>query len=316
MNDEPYLLWEWELKKRNLEFLNGIDSEHFNFLLDLFASAQDTKRASVGARTTLHHSLETLFSLLGAMLQSPSCVYGWLSRCSTPLLRDVVRRIDRKDEGLFRVWRISAPSWHELASLVFRHYASGTEKQATTTKQFGELWARLAHDFANEDHIDEYNSIKHGFRVKRGGFTLRVGPEREKGLPASQADLTTIGSSEYGCSFFRISRLGSDGSRNLRSSRVSLNWHIEKDLLLIQLVAMSIHNVVSALQIINGIPAETVRFVRPEDDEAFERPWRLASGVFQATIDFKINEELIPHTTRHDLVTRMIETMTRMTESK
>ena len=52
------------LETRNAEVLNGIDPEYLTFLLEGFASAEDAKRASVAVRTTLHHSLETLFSLL------------------------------------------------------------------------------------------------------------------------------------------------------------------------------------------------------------------------------------------------------------
>jgi hypothetical protein len=312
VNDEPYLFWEWDLKKRNVEFLNGIDPEYFTFLIEGFESAEDVKRASVGVRTTLHHSLETLFSLLGALLQSPSCVYGWLSRCSTPSLREVTRRIAANDKSLFRVWRISAPSWEELATLVFRNYESGTEKQERTMKLFAVLWARLAHEFLNEDHIDEYNSIKHGFRVRPGGFTLRMAPEREKGQPAKEEDMQTLGSSEYGCTFLRVTRLGAEGSRSLRSRSVSMNWNLEKDLLLTQLAAMSIQSAVSSLRIFNGVSPEKVRFERPENDADFDRPWSVARGVLRSSFDFRIDEQSIPHVTKQDLIKEMTETMDQL----
>ncbi len=308
VNDEPYLLWDWDLKKRNEEFLSGVDPEYFTFLLEGFESAKDVKRASVALRTTLHHSLETLFSLLGALLQSPSCVYGWLSRCSTPSLREVTRRIAAEDKSLFRVWEISTPSWEALATLVFRNYESGTEKQERTVKSFSVLWSRLAQEFLNDDHVDEYNSIKHGLRVRPGGFTLRMAPEREKGQPPREEDMRTLGSSEYGCTFLRVTKLGAE-SRSLRSRSVSMNWNFERDLLLAQLVAMSIQNAVSALRVLNGVSAETVRFVRLKDDAEFDRPWTLARGVFRASFDFEIDIEAVPQVTRQDLLEKMAETM-------
>jgi hypothetical protein len=314
VNEEPYLLWEWDLKKRNIDFLNGIDPEYFTFLMETFESAEDLKRASVAVRTTLHHSLETLFSLLGALLQSPSCVYGWLSRCPSPQLREVVRRIGANDTDLFRVWRVPAPSWDELARLVFRSYESGTEKQEKTAKLFAVLWARLAHEFLNEDYMDEYNSIKHGFRVRPGGFTLKMAPEREKGKPANEEDMQTLGSSEYGCTFLRVTRLGAEGSRSLRARSVSMNWHYEKDLLLAQLAAMSIQNVLTSLRIFNGVAPEKCRFERPENDSDFDRPWGLARGVFRSSFDFTINEASIPHVTRQHLVEDMARTMDKIKE--
>jgi len=182
-------------------------------------------------------------------------------------------------------------------------------------KLFAVLWARLAHEFVNEDHIDEYNSIKHGFRVRAGGFTLRMAPEREKGQPAKEEDMQTLGSSEYGCTFLRVTRLGAEGSRNLRSRSVSMNWHFEKDLLLTQLAAMSIQNAVSSLRIFNGVPPERVRFERPENDEDFDRPWGLARGVFRSRFDFNINEESIPHITRQDLLEDMAKIMDKVKDS-
>jgi len=35
VNDEPYCIWEVDLEKRNLEFIEGIDVDYFEYLLNL-----------------------------------------------------------------------------------------------------------------------------------------------------------------------------------------------------------------------------------------------------------------------------------------
>lgn len=76
VNKEPYCIWEVDIKERNKEFLNGIDPEYFYYLAELHAGADDEKRAAIALRSTLHHAMETMFSLLGAYIQAPDCAYA------------------------------------------------------------------------------------------------------------------------------------------------------------------------------------------------------------------------------------------------
>lgn len=67
---------------------------------------------------------------------------------------------------------------------------------------FSTLWYRFAGDYLNENLIAEYNSLKHGFRINPGGFKLMVGPESTPGVAAPAERMTSLGSSEFGSSFF------------------------------------------------------------------------------------------------------------------
>ncbi len=66
VNQEPYCIWEIDVQERNKEFLNGIDTDFFDYIVELHLNADDEKRASIALRSTLHHAMETMFSLLGA----------------------------------------------------------------------------------------------------------------------------------------------------------------------------------------------------------------------------------------------------------
>lgn len=115
-----------------------------------------------------------------------------------------------------------------------------------------------------------------------------------------------IGHSEYGASFFKLESIGSEKkNRSLRSRRISLNWKIEKITLLIQLISMSINNVISALKFVNGYSPASLKFTRPTEDEDFEKPWLYSPGVISFNMDFTIDKSSVVPTTRKGLLERL-----------
>ncbi len=101
VNDEPYCIWEVDLEKRNLEFIEGIDVDYFEYLLNLHLNAEDEKRAAIALRITLHHAVETFFSLLGAYIQAPDCAYAWVAKCHTEELRSLIKKVVDGDQKTF-----------------------------------------------------------------------------------------------------------------------------------------------------------------------------------------------------------------------
>lgn len=289
-----------------MEFLEGIDTEYFDYIIKVHLGAEDEKRSSIALRTTLHHAMETFFSLLGAYIQAPNCAYAWIEKCSNKGLRDFIGKIEKSNNSLFTKLNIEKVSWENVAKSVFHRYMPGTEKNDKTQKLFALLWQRLAHEYMDQNYIDEYNSLKHGFRVRSGGFALSVGAEHEYGVPPPQNEMQLVGKSDFGTTFFKVEPIGKrEGNRSIRSRRVSINWKIEKVVLLTQLVSMSINNVVSALKIANDAKAETCRFLRPKDDEDFEKPWGYSPGVTNCSMDFVINEEEVIFVTKNELFAKL-----------
>lgn len=43
VNDEPYCVWEHDLKGRNKDFLESIDVEYFDYVLNTNLTAEDEK---------------------------------------------------------------------------------------------------------------------------------------------------------------------------------------------------------------------------------------------------------------------------------
>lgn len=308
VNQEPYCIWEIDLSQRNREFLDGIDVEYFDYAIKVHLDASDEKRAAVAMRLVLHHATETLFSLLGAYIQATDCAYAWIAKCSNRELREFVAAVGSYENKLFTKLNIQSVSWSNVSESIFRQYMPGTERRKDTVRLFASLWHRLANEYLDQNHVDEYNSLKHGFRVRPGGFSLMVGTEHEYGVPPPADEMKLVGKSEYGTSFLRVETIGGrKASRSLHSRNVSINWEIEKVALLAQLASASINNVISAIKIANDAEAGTCKFVRPQNDEDFERPWQYSPGVTVINMDFVINENDIVVVSKDELLERLKE---------
>jgi hypothetical protein len=303
VNEEPYCIWEVDLAKRNTEFIEGIDVDYFEYLLNLHLDSEDKKRASIALKTTLHHAIETFFSLLGAYIQAPDCAYAWVAKCSNTNLRSLIKKVADRDSSLFKRLNIEDISWETLAELIFQRYMPNTERAEITKKSFAKFWSRLAHEFLDDKNIDEYNSLKHGFRVRSGGFSLAIGKQPKKGVEAPKEEMASLGGSEHGTTFIRLEPIGKiKNNRSFRSRKLSLNWKLEKVILQLQLVSASIVNIVSALKIANGIKASECKFSIPEKREDYEKPWSFSPGVISASFDFVIDETEVEPTTKKQLI--------------
>ncbi len=306
VNDEPYCLWEVDLAARTRAFLDGIDPDYFDYVLQAHTNTEDEKRALVAIRLSLHHATETMFSLLGSFVQAPDCPYAWIAKCSNPELRKFAERVSREDASLITKLSIPSISWTSVAGAVFATYQPGTARQKDTIGCFARFWRALTGELVNQAHVDEYNALKHGFRARPGGFALAVGVEPAYGVPPSDSEMKTLGQSAFGATFLKIESLGSaKGTPHIRSRETSVNWSLERVVLLHQLVYMSVNNVVTALKVVNNYAPSTCRFLRPENDLDFEQPWTHSPGVTSINFDYVLDERLLPSLTKAQLLSKL-----------
>lgn len=306
VNDEPYCLWEVDPERRVRSFLDGLDVDFFEYTLQTHLQTEDEKRALVAIRLSLHHATETMFSLLGAFVQAPDCPYAWIAKCSNGELREFTERVNRSDPLLISKLNIPLVNWHSIGSAVFATYQPGTERQTNTVECFANLWAALTEELNKPAYVDEYRALKHGFRIRPGGFTLVAGVEHEYGIPPPAAEMKTIGKSAFGATFLKIEPLGSaKGTRHIRSRQTSVNWSLERIILLHQLVHMSINNVVSALKVVNQYKPSECRFLRPENDSDFTEPWKYSSGVTSMNFDHELDDDLLPSLNKAELLAKL-----------
>lgn len=198
VENEPYCLWSYQsITERTLRFLYNINPSYFEYQADTNLKKLNTKKyeqqAALAIRTAYSHGLETLFSLLCAAVQSPHCVPGWLLLCSNTQLYRLVEKIDSRQQ-VYSLLNPDRLNWQKLSLEIHKPLILKDKKEEKSIKKhFGELWSRWAADFLGETFRKEYNSIKHGFRVTAGGFSLSIGGEITPGVHPPQENMQLIG---------------------------------------------------------------------------------------------------------------------------
>jgi hypothetical protein len=308
VNETPYCFWDLDVRGKNLEFINKIDSKYFEHVADVHGElleAEQKQYAAATLRIAYSQGLETLFALLCAVVQAPDCIIGWFLKYRNTELFDLVRKIS-EGQVIYSKLRCHAVDWSVIADLVFSQFSTGedeTDKRIRTN--FARLWSYFASDFLNEKFELEYNSIKHGSRAKMGGFYLAVGLEDVPGVPAPPERMQTIANSVFGSSFFVSERL--HDSRNFTVSHQGLNWIPENYVDALHLISASIHNVVAFLRIFHGVPLSEVPFAWYDDDETYELPWSRSPGSTGLRRNAQITEKAVRPLTKADILSAYTE---------
>lgn len=274
VNKEPYCIWEADLLEKNQTFLKSIDVDYFDYMLSCHQAGDDDKRAAIALRSAMYHAMETMYSLIGAYVQGPLCAYAWIAKCSNVELRTFVKSVSKQESNIPSVLKLSALNWQNIALAIFDQATGDQDKNEHTASFYAKFWKRVSSEFLDQDCIDENNSIKHGFRVKSGGFRMNVRIQEQPNVQPVKGRVHAFAGSDYGTSFHRVLQANSiKGNRSLISEEKSLNWKLENVVAMIELMSASITNIVSALKIANNIPADECRFLHIESEKETEKPW-------------------------------------------
>lgn len=274
--DRGFCCWGSALDQASLEFLRSLDPLYFSFQAELLRPAldgPDHQRAAIALRNCYFHSIETLFTLVAVALQAPDCIPAYIPLLRPDELRTVIERFHRGIPFL-RKLHLEAATWNALASAV--HAPIGAAG-VTAAPRFARAWARLASDFLEPQLRAEYNSLKHGFRVATGGYTLRIGLERSFGVPGPPEGLRTVANSVYGSSFTTVEPLPgvqNPKRRNILLRRNHLNWQPASLIAALHIAAASAQNLISFLRIAHGEDSSAVQFALPTPDSLYDEPWR------------------------------------------
>jgi len=283
VDNKPYCLWsDKSIKEYIFEFLDNIDPTYFVYQANTNLKKLNYKKykqhAALAIRTAYSHGLETLFSLLCASIQAPNCVPGWLLLCSNAQLCSIVNKINSREQ-VNTLFKQHPSDWRKISLAIHAPLIlEDKEKEKSIKNRFGELWSRWASDFLSETFSKEYNSIKHGFRVRPGGFSLAMGIEEIPGVHAPQENMRLMGKSEFGSSFLDYIKIG-EIKHHIQLRRNSRNWDPEDMALGLHLISISISNIVSFLKVLNGVDATKVKFNWPRDTETFREPWKRTSSL-------------------------------------
>lgn len=304
INETPYACWDWELQKKNLEFLESIDPDYFSYIVKINSEnleGDDKQKAAISLRLAYSHGLETFFALICSLIQAPYCTIGWMLNYRTSELVNIVRKITSRTPVLSR-FRETPVTWQLLATLIHGNLGSTTGKSEWIKKGFEKLWLQFAKDFTDENFSFEYNSLKHGLRARFGGFHLYVGHEDTPGVLAPPEKMMCLCSSEFGTSYYCRENFIPKNKVNFRPRRHSRNWsplNLANGLLLL---SMSIENTLSFLRILNGAPPEKCKFSNPITEDQFELPWKESLGADNLNLDFDIEKSQVTPLSKQDII--------------
>lgn len=320
VNDEPYSLWDQDPVRRTKEFLDSIDPGFFSYLAEAHAenleSAEHKRRVATASRMAYLHGLETFMTLVGAAVQAPQAPYAWVALAQTHLLRGVVERINTGDATLHTELTEWDRTWAGLAGRVFA-YSGQANGWPETAESFGRAWRLLAGEFLDQNNQDEYNSLKHGFRIRSSGVRIAFGLEHQYGVAPPPEEMKSLGGSDSGSTFYVIERVGPDaqGNRSKRSRRRTVNWTPETMIRGLQVIDVSIRNIVTFLRIVHGTPPGTVQFMRLEGIDDLAALLKDSVGIRTATFDVDLDESQIPVTTKTELLEELARTFKKSDDS-
>jgi len=284
--DTAWCCWEFDHRARTLEYLDGFDPAYFSTMAEILGAelgGSHAHAASVTLRMLYIQASETLLGLLGATLQAPHAVAAWIAACRAQDLDALTRMLLDERPMLTQAGR-KRVSFVELSEHVHQFSWSNETGDASTAARFGRFWRRLAADYLDERVRAEYNALKHGHRVRSGGFSLAIGLEEVPGVPAPADAMRSLGGSEFGTTFFKAERVGVS-KHHIRTRRTSVNWSARAVANRLLLTAMSLVNVVGALRCQLGIEPSTVLFQRPVEADVFNEVWIDSVGVRHSNMD-------------------------------
>lgn len=293
VDKKPYACWDWELKEKNLEFLEGIDATYYNYIADAHSEhidKDDKHRAALSLRLSYSQGLETLFSLICSAVQAPHCSIGWLLKYQNTDLSNVVENIHNR-KRMYTRFKENNIGWEIFSKAVHSYFNYDKEKITWIQDGFSKLWRKFAYDFLDKKFSQEYNSAKHGLRTRLGGFNLSIGEEEGRGTPAPPGKMCSLGGSEFGTSYFVIEKIVGDKNINFRPRRQLRNWQPENLIFGLHLISMSINNVISFLKILNGVSGDKCIFKNPDSKDKFDLPWKKSVGVFNVNMDTVIGRD-------------------------
>lgn len=303
VNEKPFACWDWNLKQKNLDFLNGIDTEYFKYIAETHGNNLNNKnkhRAALALRIAYTQALEVFFALIGSMIQAPNCIVGWMLSYTNSDLRMVINNIN-KQKTIYSKFNWDIIEWVKLAEFVHSFIPADLQKNWIPSK-VGALWSRFSKEFLDKKNILEYNSAKHGLRTSLGGFVFSIGVEKEPGKPAPIENMKSIGGSEFGTSFFYREFIFNNNKVNFSPKNQSLNWNPENLANGLFLISLSINNVISALKIANGVDPKTCQFLVPDTEESLELPWKHVIGATAFNFNVEINPKLVRPITKEDIL--------------
>jgi hypothetical protein len=306
VGEKLHCFWDCNIPALNLEFLNSIDHEYFNYLADIHSGSltgPHKLRAAIALRTAYFHGLETLFSLIFAGLHALPVIPAWILKCRTEELRNLVGMVNSNQQAPNVRIRFEEYSWKSISAFFNGTALIGNAEQDKAVEDFGKLWQLFADDYADSFSVDAYNSFKHGFRVRLGGMKISFQPVKSSENPDPPKDYQELGNSEFGVTFYVADKIkeapDQKPDQHFRIKDCHVNCYPEYTAESLRLISVSIHNVVSCLKKLSG--GEKAAGLVPGSGDWFNELCRKRTGLNNLIAETEIHETNITRFDKKEL---------------
>ena len=279
IDDKPSLFWDRDHRQTQLRFLGGIDPEYFAYLGSLHREqleGPEGAHAAIALRVSYSHGLEALFAMIGASLQAPKCPAAWLTKYTNSSLAKLISKID-KWQDFPAVVQVRG-GWEGVAQALVPW--RGTDDRFDELRLASEeLWSMLARDFLDQALTDEYNGLKHGFRVAPGEWHLNIAVEQSPGVLGASPTWHPLAHNKYGSTFFRPVEL-----RKLQwqFEEQSVGWDPFALAFRLELIGASMHNILELLRSASGSEEGSLKlFTREQVADAREERFNPSNARLQ-----------------------------------
>ena len=263
--DTPYCVWDGlqYLKHMNKYFFRSLERNYYSFILDVAkTSNNDTETESnILLRQTYHHAIETLFSIIFGYLQAPHAIPAWIYRSTRSDLDLCVKDLSTGNKLPYLAKPMQTEGWGGFCETIFKNADAEFLYSLTETLE------AIAKDFQDPILRNEYNSIKHGFRISGDPMKLQIATTAE----ANAGDYVDLIAPKNGSSFMAVSPIVDIEGRaqknpNFTFAMNSTGWDIEHTSIQLNKIALVIENLRRALPVLIEGHQQSIELLRLDAD--------------------------------------------------
>jgi len=252
VNKRPFRVWP--TVHRDQDLILGLRPDlHLRLAKDLVKSLEDEDNghAVLGLRLLYGLSLEAFFALLFATLQAPEAPSAWLLLYRNEDLEELIERFQAGNDLPSRFVCPEPGSWEALALMLLPISLVESDNHRSRAKRLGSLWGEWAAEVLNEDMKAEFNSLKHGARIRSAAPFLSIDGHQVEG-------------DEHGSCFATCEKSKSDVLLGI----CARSWSGQTLYSRLKLMATSRRNLVEILRIAHGAGDTGQSIIElPEHDE-------------------------------------------------
>lgn len=263
--ERPICIWDPTIDSRNLRFLKAFDADFFCLRERAWSGQKDEHplKSAIALRIDFGMALETLFAVLGAVVQAPHCVFGWLSLYRNEELLEIVDRL-RKGNSFPGLSPFRHPTFEGIAKAILLPVAATDSLMyERLVDELSKTWRHFAHVFCDPIKSAEYNSLKHGFRVQATPFQMTV-------RRTDTGDVALHANVEAGIAFMGLKK-NPDRRFDFSISNHTLALEPEAYAASLELVAVSVHNAIMYARFRCQEEPDNLKLRLPTDWETFTR---------------------------------------------